>query len=59
LSHKLGKTVVAEGVDSQDELDFLMLRGCDIYQGFYTSMAVPSGEFARRFLLTDETGPTS
>lgn len=55
LSHKLGKTVVAEGVDSQDELDFLMMRGCDIYQGFYTSRAVSSVEFARRFL----TGATT
>ncbi len=53
LSHKLGKTVIAEGVDSQDELDFLMLRGCDIYQGFYTSRAIPSVEFAEKFLFDD------
>lgn len=49
LSHKLGKTVIAEGVDSQEELDFLMMKGCDIYQGFYTCKAIPSADFARRF----------
>ena len=54
LSHTLGKTVIAEGVDSQDELDFLMLRGCDIYQGFYTSRAIPSVEFAKKFLFNDK-----
>lgn len=53
LSHTLGKTVIAEGVDSQDELDFLMLRGCDIFQGFYTSRAIPSLEFEQRFLFND------
>jgi diguanylate cyclase (GGDEF)-like protein len=57
LSHQLGKTVIAEGVDSQDELDFLMLRGCDIYQGFYTSKAIPSTEFAEKFLFDGTSGP--
>lgn len=50
LSHKLGKTVIAEGVDKQEELDFLMMRGCDIYQGFLSSKALPSNDFATKFL---------
>ena len=50
LSHRLGKTVVAEGVDSQEELDFLMMKGCDIYQGFLSSRAIPSADFARKYL---------
>ncbi len=53
LSHRLGKTVVAEGVDSQEELDFLMMKGCDIYQGFLSSRAIPSQDFARKYLHRD------
>jgi len=53
LSHRLGKTVVAEGVDSQEELDFLMMKGCDTYQGFLSSRAIPSTDFARKYLSTD------
>ena len=50
LSYRLGKTVVAEGVESQEELDFLMMKGCDIYQGFLSSKAIPSKDFARKYL---------
>lgn len=53
LSHKLGKTVVAEGVDDQEELDFLMMHGCDIYQGFLNSRAIPADDFCSRFLAKD------
>jgi len=54
LSHKLGKTVIAEGVDDQEELDFLMLHGCDIYQGFLKSRAIPADHFSKRFLSTEK-----
>jgi len=53
LSHRLGKTVVAEGVDSQEELDFLMMKGCDTYQGFLSSRAIPSHDFAKKYLSAD------
>lgn len=52
LAHRLGKTVVAEGVDSQEELDFLMMKGCDTYQGFLSSRAIPSHDFAAKYLKT-------
>ncbi len=54
LSHQLGKTVIAEGVDKQEELDFLMMKGCDMYQGFLSSRAIPSVDFANRFLKTNK-----
>ncbi len=59
LSHKLGKTVIAEGVDNQEELDFLMMHGCDIYQGFFSSRAIPSADFAKRFLIPHHRRGTS
>jgi EAL domain-containing protein (putative c-di-GMP-specific phosphodiesterase class I) len=34
LSHALGLTVVAEGVETQAELRWLRAHGCDIAQGY-------------------------
>lgn len=35
MSHALGKRVVAEGIETSEQLDFLRERRCDIAQGFY------------------------
>ncbi|MGD9597160.1 MAG: EAL domain-containing protein [Steroidobacteraceae bacterium] len=35
MAHALGKTVVAEGVETIEQLDFLRERGCDVVQGYY------------------------
>ncbi len=45
LAHALRLTTVAEGVESQDQLDFLWQSGCDQSQGFLHSPALPSNEF--------------
>jgi diguanylate cyclase (GGDEF)-like protein/PAS domain S-box-containing protein len=50
LGHNLGMTVLAEGVETRDQLDFLSARGCDAYQGYLYSRPVPADEFERRFL---------
>ncbi|HWK74225.1 MAG TPA: EAL domain-containing protein [Povalibacter sp.] len=46
LAHNLRLRVVAEGVESSDQLEFLRQLGCDQYQGFYCSPAVPAEDFA-------------
>lgn len=46
LCHRLGLTVVAEGVETQEQLDFLRQIGCDAIQGFLTSPAVPAKAIA-------------
>ena len=43
LEHK----VIAEGVETQGQLAFLRDHGCDEYQGFYCSPAVPAAEIPR------------
>jgi diguanylate cyclase (GGDEF)-like protein/PAS domain S-box-containing protein len=46
LAHTLGKQVVAEGVESRAQLNFLTLQQCDVAQGFYFSRPLPAGELA-------------
>ena len=31
----LGDTVVAEGIETAEQFDFLKHRGCDLFQGYY------------------------
>ncbi|MGE0583015.1 MAG: putative bifunctional diguanylate cyclase/phosphodiesterase [Steroidobacteraceae bacterium] len=42
VAHALGKTVVAEGVETIEQLDFLRERGCDIAQGYYLARPLPA-----------------
>jgi diguanylate cyclase (GGDEF)-like protein len=47
LAHSLRLKVVAEGVETPAQLDFLKAVGCDEYQGYHFSRPVPSREFER------------
>jgi diguanylate cyclase len=49
LAHSLKLKVVAEGVESREQLDFLKSLGCDQYQGFHFSPAVPAMQFLDLF----------
>jgi len=46
MGHILGFKVLAEGVETQEQLDFLRKKGCDAYQGYFTSKPVPAEDFA-------------
>jgi PAS domain S-box-containing protein len=50
MAHRMKLSVVAEGVETQEQLDILGHHGCDVIQGFLLSPAVPAGEFESRFL---------
>lgn len=45
LGHSLNMTVVAEGVETEAELDFLRQNQCDIMQGYLFSRPVPAPIF--------------
>jgi len=47
LAHALGLKVVAEGVETEDQLNLLRLLKCDEVQGFLLGRPVPSGQVAR------------
>lgn len=46
LSHSLGLSVIAEGVETEAQLNFLRVRHCDEIQGFFFSKPLPENEFA-------------
>jgi diguanylate cyclase (GGDEF)-like protein/PAS domain S-box-containing protein len=47
LAHSLGLGVVAEGVETAVQLEFLRRLGCDIVQGYYISKPLPAAEMTR------------
>ena len=47
MGKSLDLTVVAEGVENQEQLDFLRAHGCDEFQGYYAHKPMPADEFAR------------
>lgn len=52
LAHRMDMKVVAEGVETEEQLDFLRRYGCDFIQGYYFSKPLPEEEFVK---LLDDT----
>jgi diguanylate cyclase (GGDEF)-like protein len=50
MAHSLELSVVAEGVETVQQLDFLKAQGCDEYQGYLKSKPVPANEFCAKFM---------
>ncbi len=51
MSRQLGLTVIAEGVENNEQVDFLRAHDCHEIQGFLISKPVPAAEFEEKFLL--------
>ncbi|MBB5047440.1 diguanylate cyclase (GGDEF)-like protein/PAS domain S-box-containing protein [Rhodopseudomonas rhenobacensis] len=54
LGHGLGVSIVAEGVETQQQLDFLVAEGCDAVQGYFIGKPAPIEQYAR---LVGLSGP--
>jgi EAL domain-containing protein (putative c-di-GMP-specific phosphodiesterase class I) len=44
LARGLHMRVIAEGVETRAQIDYLRAQGCDYVQGFFYSRALPAGE---------------
>lgn len=51
LASDLGLEVVAEGVETKEQFDFLKSLGCDAIQGYYCSRPVSQEDYVRDILL--------
>ena len=49
MAHSLNLMVIAEGVESHEQLEFLREHGCDEVQGFLFGRPVPADQFAALF----------
>jgi diguanylate cyclase (GGDEF)-like protein len=60
IAKALRLCVVAEGVETEQQLAHLLARGCDEIQGFLISKALPADELERRLrFCEDSTTPAS
>ena len=47
LAKELNMSIVAEGIEKKEQIDFLVSLGCDMIQGFYFAKPMPIAEFEK------------
>ena len=57
LGHGLEMSIVAEGVETQEQLGFLAEEGCDAVQGYFIGRPAPIGLYAALVGRADMMGP--
>ncbi|MCM3744053.1 EAL domain-containing protein [Sporosarcina luteola] len=56
LAHNLQMQVIAEGVETEEQLDFLINQQCDLVQGFHFSRPLPAIEIEKSYLDGNHNG---
>jgi diguanylate cyclase (GGDEF)-like protein/PAS domain S-box-containing protein len=59
MGRSLNLRVVAEGVETQDQFDFLKIHQCDEAQGYFFSPPIPSQQFARFICSQRRSAPAA
>ena len=50
MSHKLNIKVVAEGIETKEQVEYLKSAGCDMIQGYIYEKPIPVIEFEEKYL---------
>ncbi|MCJ0222965.1 bifunctional diguanylate cyclase/phosphodiesterase [Clostridioides difficile] len=50
MSHRIGMSVVCEGIETKKDLEFLNTVKCDVGQGFYFSKPIEEKEFFNKYI---------
>ncbi|HEY8907926.1 MAG TPA: EAL domain-containing protein [Rhodoferax sp.] len=53
MTDALGLNVIAEGVETQEQKEFLEMRGCHVFQGFHFGRPCPLAQFEEEFRRAD------
>jgi diguanylate cyclase len=59
LGRSLGLSVVAEGVETEPQLEYLRSHGCDQIQGYWLSRPLPPADFENWLRLRENVPPNS
>lgn len=54
MAHELGPKVLAEGVETEQQLNFLKELNCDYIQGYYYAKPMPANELLAFYLANDK-----
>ncbi len=54
MSQDIGLGIIAEGVETGEQAEFLSRCGCDAAQGFYYSRPIPSDEFNQKLISVNK-----
>lgn len=49
LAKKLNMQIVAEGIESREQVDFLVSQECDLIQGYYFAKPMPIEEYEEKY----------
>lgn len=53
MAKRLDIKTVAEGIETEEQVEYLKSIGCDIIQGYYFSKPIPIDEFEKKYLITE------
>jgi EAL domain-containing protein (putative c-di-GMP-specific phosphodiesterase class I) len=59
LARGLRMRVIAEGVETRAQLDYLRVQGCDLVQGYLYSRALPVAEIEQMLLTGGRVEPNA
>ena len=49
MAHELGMSVITEGVETGEQLEYLQKMGCKMFQGYYFDKPMPVEEFEEKY----------